>query len=137
MKLDIKVFNASFITFEYDRTRTYKYSENYICFENFAGYKPTVDNRILMWYDEQAKMLITGQTCYRDNENFESYIKVYNVLKKDNKFHKYQIEGSQSEKEIWSADNVVLTKKMFKDEIMKYLKSEYDRMNRLMQLLGL
>ena len=80
-------------------------------------------------------ILITGNAYYRDNENFESYIKVYNVLKKDNKLNKYQIDSSQREKEIWSADNVVLTKKMFKDEIKKYLKSEYDRMNRLMQLL--
>ena len=133
MKLDIKVFNESFVGFEFDRT--YKYRENYIYFENHADYKPTANNRVLMWYDEQAKMLIIGTAYYRDNENFESYIKVYNVLKKDNKLHKYQIEGSQREKEIWSADNVVLTKKMFKDEIMKYLKSEYDRMNRLMQLL--
>lgn len=133
MKLDIKVFNASFISFEFDRTNTHK--ENYMCFENYANYKPTTDNRTLMWYDEQAKMLITGHAYYRDNENFESYIKVYNVLKKDNKLHKYQIESCQSEKEIWSADNVILTKKMFKDEIKKYLKSEYDKMNRLMQLL--
>ena len=133
MKLDIKVFNASSVSVEFDRT--YKYREYYICFENYEGYKPTTDNRVLMWYDEQAKMLITGHTCYRDNENFDSYIKVFNVLKKDNKFHKYQIESGQREREIWSADNVVLTKKMFKDEIKKYLKSEYDRMNRLMQLL--
>ena len=133
MKLDINVFNASFISVEFDRT--YKHRENYICFENYAGYKPTTDNRTLMWYDEQAKILITGHAYYRDNENFESYIKVYNVIKKDNKFHKYQIESGQNEKEIWSADNVILTKKMFKDEIKKYLKSEYDKMNRLMQLL--
>ena len=133
MKFDIKVFNESFITFEFDRT--YKNYENYICFENHEGYKPTADNRVLMWYDEQAKMLITGHAYYRDNENFESYIKVYNVLKKDNKFHKYQIESCQREREIWSADNITLTKNRFKNEIKKYLKSEYDRMNRLMQLL--
>lgn len=133
MKLDIKVFNESSISIEFDRT--YKQRENYICFENYEGFKPTVDDRVLMWYDEQTKLLIYGHAYYRDNENFESYIKVYNVIKKDNKLHKYQIERGQSEKEIWSADNVVLTKKMFKDEIKKYLKSEYDKMNRLMQLL--
>ena len=133
MKLNIKVFNEISASFEFDSKS--KYRNNYISFENYPDYKPTADNRVLMWYDEQAKMLITGHAYYRDNENFESYIKVYNVLKKDNKLHKYQIENCQSEKEIWSADNVVLTKKMFKDEIMKYLKSEYDRMKRLMQLL--
>jgi hypothetical protein len=133
MKLDIKVFNEVSTSFEFDKT--YKQRENYICFENYPDYKPTTDNRVLAWYDEQAKMLITGHAYYRDNENFESYIKVYNVIKKDNKFHKYQIESGQSEKEIWSADNVVLTKKMFKDEIKKYLKSEYDKLNRLTQLL--
>ena len=130
MKLDIKVFNASFVSSEFDSN---KHRKHYKCFENY-DYKPTTDNRTLMWYDEPAKMLITGHAYYRDNENFESYIKVYNVIEKEDEFN-YQVESSQSEKEIWSADNVVLTKKMFKDEIKKYLKSEYDRMNRLMQLL--
>lgn len=133
MKLDIKVFNESSVSIEFDRTN--KHRENYICFENYEGFKPTVDNRVLMWYDEPTKLLIYGHAYYRDNENFESYIRVCNVIKKDKKFHKYQIESSQSEKEIWSANNIALTKKMFKDEIKKYLKSEYDRLNRLMQLL--
>ena len=135
MKLDIKVFNASFTISDFNNNK-HRHRKYYLGFENY-DYKPTTDNRVLMWYDEQAKLLITGHTYYRDNENFESYIKVYNVIKKDNKFHKYQIESGQGDKEIWSANNVVLTKKIFKDEIMKYLKSEYDRMNRIMQILGL
>lgn len=133
MKFDIKVFNASSICVDFDRT--YKHRKYYICFEKYVDYKPTTDNRTLMWYDKSAKMLITGHAYYIDNENFESYIKVYNVIEKDDEFHKYQVESCQGEKVIWSADNVILTKKMFKDEIKKYLKSEYDKMNRLMQLL--
>ena len=132
MKLDIKVFNEISASVEFDSKS--KHRNNYISFENYPDYKPTTDNRVLMWYDEQAKMLITGHAYYRDNETFESYIKVYNVIEKEDEFY-YQIESCQSEKEIWSANNVLLTKKMFKDEIKKYLKSEYDRMNRLMQLL--
>lgn len=132
MKLDIKVFNAASTYVEFESNKPRKY---YKCFENY-DYKPTTDERVLMQYDEQAKMLITGSTYYIGNENFKSHIRVYNVIAKKDEF-KYQIKDCNSEKEIWSADNVILTKKMFKDEIMKYLKSEYDRMNRLMQLLGL
>ena len=97
MKLDINVFNASFTSIESDRTN--KHRNNYISFENY-DYKPTTDDRVLMWYDEQAKMLITGHAYYKDNENFESYIKVYNVIEKEDEFY-YQIENCQSEKEIW------------------------------------
>ena len=131
MKLDINVFNASFTCVKFDSKHNHR--SNYICFEDYY-YSPSIDDRVLMWYDEQAKMLITGHTYYRDNENFESYIKVYNVIEKEDEYN-YRVESGQSEKEIWSADNVVLTKTMFKDEIKKYLKSEYDKMNRLMQLL--
>lgn len=131
MELDIRVFNASFTCVKFDNKYGHRY--NYICFEDYY-YTPPINDRVLMWYDDQAKMLITGHAYYRDNKNFESYIKVYNVIEKEDVYN-YRVEGSQSEKEIWSADNVVLTKEIFKDEIMKYLKSEYDRMNRLMQLL--
>lgn len=131
MKLDINVFNEVSTCVRVDSK--HKHRNNYICFEDYY-YSPSIDDRVLMWYDEQAKMLITGHTYYRDNENFESYITVYNVIEKEDEYN-YRVENGQNEKEIWSADNVVLTKKMFKDEIKKYLKSEYDRMNRLMQLL--